>query len=71
LGKLLKQHAPLAAAPEQVQYRTKHLEQRDWPGTDFLTCIFQQRLDGFKFFATDVEQVIFSYHLNFSRRSRL
>ena len=55
------QHAPLAAAPEQVQHCTEHLVQVYSPGTGFSARAFQQRLDDFELIATDVARVALSH----------
>ena len=48
LGKLLGQHAPLAAAPEQVQHCAEHLVQVYSPRAGLLARALQQRSDGFE-----------------------
>jgi len=66
LGKCVGQHAPLAAAPEQVPHCTEHLVQVYPPRTGFSACAFQQRLDGFEWFSTDVAGVALSHLPRFS-----
>ena len=66
LGKFIGQHAPLAAAPEQVQHRAEHLVQVYSPGTGFSARAFQQRLDDFELIAADVARVALCHLLSFS-----
>ena len=56
----------LAATPEQVQHRTEHLVQLYSSGTGFSACAFQQRLDDFELFSTDVAWVDLSHLPSFS-----
>jgi hypothetical protein len=64
---LLGQHAPLAAAFEQVQYGAEHFIQVHAPGAGFLACAFQQRPDGLKSLCTDVAGVTLSHLPSFSQ----
>jgi hypothetical protein len=66
---IARQHAPLAAALQQIKNGTEHLIQIHCPRAGFLAGIFQQRSDRFKLFATDVAGVHFSHaphYLSFS-----
>ena len=57
--KLFGQHAPLAAAFEQVGHRAEHLVQIYRPGTGYLACALQEGLDDLELFVRDVAGVGF------------
>ena len=61
LREFFGQHAPLAAAPKQIQYCTEHLVHVDSPETGFSARAFQQRLDDFELIAANVAWVAISH----------
>ena len=61
LGKVIGNHAPLAATFQQVEDGTKYVVKVNRPGSGLLSCTGQYRKNRLKLLAADITGVILSH----------